>query len=355
MKISIIIPVFNAEDTIRRAIESIDTTHHFEIICVNDGSTDHTLDVLKELEREKQHFKIINQDNHGAATSRNVGLEALSDDSDGFLFLDADDQFLPKSIDKMINHFEKQQEVDIVVGQLVRHVKNEWQPISTHEEINHNATVSLAESPALLQSIGPGAKLFSSKFKDLRFDEDVTFCEEHTFVSKAFLKARDIQIIPTYVYGYHESEGSVTQIQAENFLPYLKDAQIVRSRVMEILLLINEKTYYSYRMDNLIVSYLIQGYLKQYPKLTVKIIQAITDYIKDMQHTHYSGEALFRIIQAVEQGSTGWNKDTYTIWRQTLIEVGIGRPKQLFIFKNQILPKKMMFKSKQRAKKLINR
>ena len=42
MKIAIVIPVYNAEKTIRRAIKSIDTTHEVEIICVNDGSTDHS-------------------------------------------------------------------------------------------------------------------------------------------------------------------------------------------------------------------------------------------------------------------------------------------------------------------------
>ena len=71
--------------------------------------------------------------------------------------------------------------------------------------------------------------------------------------------------------------------------------------MMSILLLDNEKIYYSHRLDNLIVSYLIQNYLLKYPKIDITVIEAIIQYIRDMQHTHYSGDALFRVIQAVEQ------------------------------------------------------
>ena len=84
-------------------------------------------------------------------------------------------------------------------------------------------------------------------------------------------------------------EGSVTAQRADTFLPYMKDALKVRRRVMELLLLIEEKTYYSYRMDNLIVSYLIQAHLMKNSQMTQSFMDSVTTYIKAMQHTHYSG------------------------------------------------------------------
>src|SRR5699024_11905679 len=90
--------------------------------------------------------------------------------------------------------------------------------------------VNLAQCPEMMQSIGPGGKLFSAKFKDLQFDADVVFCEEHTFMIKAYKKARDIQLLPFIVYGYHEEKGSVTDQRAGRFVSYMSDAIKVRNR-----------------------------------------------------------------------------------------------------------------------------
>ena len=57
MKLAIIIPVYNAEETIKRAILSVDTSVPYEIICINDGSTDQTQHVLTELQQKHPHIK----------------------------------------------------------------------------------------------------------------------------------------------------------------------------------------------------------------------------------------------------------------------------------------------------------
>ena len=354
MKLAIIIPVYNAEETIKRAVLSVDTSVPYEIICINDGSTDQTQHVLTELQQKHPHIKVIHQSNQGAARSRNVGLEAMSEDVDAFLFLDADDEFLPSRIDLMVNAFNKNKETDVVIGQMARDVNGEWQVISTHQSMVKDAIVTLDRKPDILQSIGPGAKLFSTKYAGLRFDEDVVFCEEHTFIVKAFSKARDIQLIPNIVYGYNEREGSVTAQRADTFLPYMSDALKVRQRVMELLLLLDEKIYYSYRMDNLIVSYLIQAHLKKNNKITQSLLESVIAYMKAMQHTHYSGEAMFRIVRAVEQSATHWTKPLYLQWKKALSEVGIGRP-GLIRFKLQVIPKKISFSGKESLKRIFKK
>ena len=111
---------------------------------------------------------------------------------------------------------------------------------------------------------------------------------------------------------------------------------------MELLLLLDEKIYYSYRMDNLIVSYLIQAHLKKNNKITQSLLESVIAYMKAMQHTHYSGEAMFRIVRAVEQSATHWTKPLYLQWKKALSEVGIGRP-GLIRFKLQVIPKRYPF------------
>ena len=191
--------------------------------------------------------------------SRNKALEYVT--GDAFMFLDADDEFLPNSIDAMADYFQQDEHVDIVLGQIGRLNKGAWQSFYTHQPIQKFDKVNLAQCPEMMQSIGPGGKLFSATFKDLRFDEDVVFCEEHTFMISAYKKARDVQLIPFIVYGYHEEKGSVTDQRADRFVNYMSDAIKVRHRVMHTLLLREERIYYSYRMDELIVSYLLQAFL----------------------------------------------------------------------------------------------
>lgn len=352
MKIAFIIPVFNAEQTIRRAVSSIDTKHDYEIICVNDGSTDKTQEVLEQLAKEYKNIKIINQENKGAAVSRNNGLAQMT--SDVFMFLDADDQFLPSRIDYMADYYLKDEAVDLVIGQIGRGKDGEWQHIPTHKGLNKFEKVNLAQCPEVLQSIGPGAKMFNAKFADLRFDEDVVFCEEHTFIAKAYKKASDIQLLPNIVYAYNEVEGSVTEQRTERFLAYMADALKVRERVMDELLLEHVRRYYSYRMDELIVSYLIQAYVTSNNLVTEALINSVTTYIKAMQSTDYEGESLFRIVKVVEQGCRGWTKALYEEWRNTLHYVGIGRP-NYYRFKVEILPHKAKFRGKLKLKKILKR
>ena len=134
----------------------------------------------------------------------------------------------------------------------------------------------------------------------------------------------------------------------------MSDALKVRQRVMELLLLLDEKIYYSYRMDNLIVSYLIQAHLKKNNKMTQSLLESVIAYMKAMQHTHYSGEAMFRIVRAVEQSATHWTKPLYLQWKKALSEVGIGRP-GLIRFKLQVIPKKLSFSGKESLKRIFKK
>ena len=73
--ISIIIPVYNADDYLLRCLSSLQkqTYKNLEIICVNDGSTDNSLDILRALAKKDVRIKVIEQNNQGAGVARNAG------------------------------------------------------------------------------------------------------------------------------------------------------------------------------------------------------------------------------------------------------------------------------------------
>lgn len=106
-KISVIIPVYNGEKYINQCLDSLlnQTFKDFEIICVNDGSTDKSLAILEQYAQKDSRIKIINQKNSGAAEARNNGLAYAS--GDYLSILDCDDFFDLDMFEIMYNHAVK--------------------------------------------------------------------------------------------------------------------------------------------------------------------------------------------------------------------------------------------------------
>lgn len=93
IKVSVILPVYNVGNYLDECLNSLinQSLRDIEIICINDGSTDNSLDIIKKYQNIDQRVKLIDQENHGAGYARNVGIEISQGE---FLsFLDADDYF----------------------------------------------------------------------------------------------------------------------------------------------------------------------------------------------------------------------------------------------------------------------
>ena len=103
-KISVIVPVYNTEEYLERCIRSImnQTYKNLEIVVVNDGSTDCSLNILESLKSEDDRIVIINQENMGVSKARNKGLDCATGDFIGFV--DSDDFLEEDMYEIMINH-----------------------------------------------------------------------------------------------------------------------------------------------------------------------------------------------------------------------------------------------------------
>ncbi len=98
--VSVVIPVYNAKPYLRECLESLknQTLKNIEIICVNDGSTDESLDILRKYEMQDKRIKVIDKPNTGAGDCRNVGMKQAK--GQYLLFLDADDIFAQSLCEK---------------------------------------------------------------------------------------------------------------------------------------------------------------------------------------------------------------------------------------------------------------
>ncbi|MBN2208655.1 MAG: glycosyltransferase family 2 protein [Candidatus Coatesbacteria bacterium] len=112
-KVSVIVPVFNDEAHIARAIDSAlsQTLEDVEVVVVNDGSTDGTAAIL---ERYKDRIVVVTQENQGAGSSRNAGVRASC--GEYLCFLDSDDRFSPNRAEIQARHLDRNPSVGLVYG-----------------------------------------------------------------------------------------------------------------------------------------------------------------------------------------------------------------------------------------------
>lgn len=113
-KVSIIIPVYNAEKYLGKCLESLlsQTLQEMEIICVDDGSSDGSPEILKRFQERDGRVRILTQENQYAGAARNNGMKEAQ--GEYLLFLDADDFFENTLLEKVYNQGKKM-EADIVL------------------------------------------------------------------------------------------------------------------------------------------------------------------------------------------------------------------------------------------------
>lgn len=127
MKLSILIPVYNTEKFLPVLLDScllwqedVVLNDDYEIICINDGSKDHSLSVLREYE-EKYGIKVIDKSNSGVSDTRNVGLSYAQ--GEYVWFVDSDDYIAPNCLSKIFSEVKNMTEDCLIIN--YRHVKEE--------------------------------------------------------------------------------------------------------------------------------------------------------------------------------------------------------------------------------------
>lgn len=214
-KLSVIIPVFNAEDYIKECLDSVVDQSlgidNIEVIIVNDNSCDSTLDIISQYTDKYPSFKLIsNKSNLGPGESRNMALKEVS--SDYVTYLDADDFISQNAYEdalSKINEFN----ADLLIYNWETYTGSDYvEPINIHQQntLENKLITDIKQNPKLFLSTAPWNKIYHrSLFKYLKFSKG--FYEDNIVAILALINAKRIFLSKDSIYYYRKNSDSTTE------------------------------------------------------------------------------------------------------------------------------------------------
>lgn len=135
-KVSIIIPVFNPDIHLKKCLDSVinQTMTNIEIICIDDGSTDESLNIIEEYSKRDNRLVLLKQKNSGAGIARNKGIEYST--GDYILFVDSDDWIEKSTCEELYNHAQRLNS-DLVIFDVMWHLENNQLIKNTYFKEDH--------------------------------------------------------------------------------------------------------------------------------------------------------------------------------------------------------------------------
>ena len=241
MTFSIIIPAYNAEAFLPRCLDSIFSQEYddYEVIVINDGSTDSTATLLKQYASKHPNLHILSQINQGMATARNRGLEEAQ--GDYVMFIDSDDQIAEDALKTLAGQISGE---DII--EFGSSIYNEGTQTTTHFQLSSSNFQPCSGwdyfcrerlTPRPVHFVCIWQRVYRRAFleeNNLHFVDGLRRAEDDLFTTMVMLHAKTLKTIPACLYIYRIRANSITrsndpkldadswhvqQILADTFIP----------------------------------------------------------------------------------------------------------------------------------------
>ncbi len=293
--ITLIIPVYNCEQYLKRCLDSVFAQDYdnYEVICIDDGSSDNSASIIKEY-----NVRYYYQDNAGQAAARNKGIELAN--GEWVCFIDADDAVERDYLSSLAKGIRD--DVGIVICKIKR-INEDGS--STVDELKKHGLITDKEALVTV-NIGPTNKLIKkSIIKDCRFIEGKLRFEDVLFTPELLINAKTINVIEDVLYDYYVRENSTMRRFDDSLgniftvLDKLRSKEFYRDYKEEIDYIVFKNALFGHLSR--IVYFDNKTALTELRKAENYVLKAVPDYWdnkyirNDKQPYFYLGLRLFRI------------------------------------------------------------
>lgn len=211
MKVSVIVAAYNIEKYIQRCLESISfqTLKDIEIIVVNDGSIDSTLEIIENMANREDRIKIINQQNKGLIEARKSGLNVAN--GEYVLFVDGDDWIEKNSLEMLYSN-AKQNCSDIVMYNFFvsSDTKREKRRVIISDLCSDDYLENIFLNKLIPSIWSKFIRLDFIRKNNVEFPSNISFAEDLATVSSLFMNNPRVSVLEKNLYNYYIREESIT-------------------------------------------------------------------------------------------------------------------------------------------------
>jgi CDP-glycerol glycerophosphotransferase (TagB/SpsB family)/glycosyltransferase involved in cell wall biosynthesis len=236
--LSVVMPVYNVEAYVGEALDTVLTQslHNLEVIAVDDGSTDGSLQILRDYERRDARVRVLTQTNSGQGIARNLGVEHAQ--GEFLTFVDSDDTIPPGSFEHMVDTLRRSGS-DFCVGSVRRlrhsqYLRTTWQR-TVHQADRIGTTID--EFPAAMQDIICANRMFRADFWRTKvggFRGGIAY-EDHVPMLAAYVRATKFDILSKVTYNWRLREDHTSTGQQKANIQNLLDRIEVKEEAHELL------------------------------------------------------------------------------------------------------------------------
>lgn len=345
VKISIIIPVYNVEKYLHECLDSIinQTFTDIEIICVDDGSTDKSSEILEEYEQKDKRFTVISQPNKGVSAARNRGMQQAK--GKYIMFVDSDDWLAHNACEQaykaatgndcdmlLFSHNKFTDQTCTSDGRLQDlYIELEGKS-TTFEKSAENIVISPCE---------PWAKLYKVEFLkkyNLKFPINIQAGEDRVFYINACLHANSISVLYENLYYYRQNTENSLSKNNKTTLPHLFKTHIAIKKILLSAKLKDFNIIFAHCLNKTIYAYLWQWYAIHNSFVQKKNIKYLYKIAKECKKIPKENKKYLTEYDRLLQAISNYRKLYWTKLFEPIFEFEIRRNRiVIYLFEKQII------------------